>query len=182
MKKIIYVLIGAAIFGSCVGNANQTKTTSSCGCGSECSQSATTNYRIDSLLSRAETLVDKEVVVVGVVTHTCKYSGRRCFMMADDQKTSFRIEAKGDIGGFNRELIGSELAVTGVLRENRLTTEYLNDWEEKVKERQGKEDGSAESCAAETNNIAQMREWMKKHNKEYYSLYYMDGQSYKVVE
>ncbi len=178
MKKLIYLFIAAVALSACVGCSTSSKTSQQL----ESKSVAEKQYRLNELLEQAETLAGDTVVVVGTITHTCKYSGRRCFMIADDQKTSFRIEAKGDIGGFNREVIGSELAVKGILKESRLTNEYLNDWEEKVKERQGKEDGSAESCAAETNNIAQMREWMKKNNKDYYSMYFMDGLSYKVIE
>lgn len=189
MKKLLYAVSAALIMASCVGgNTTKNNANSACSseCGSSCESSTKTadvkSYKLEELLMAAEGLVDTEVVVVGTITHTCKHSGRRCFMVGDDQKTSFRIEAKGDIGGFNRELIGSELAVKGMLRENRLTNEYLDAWEEKVVEKQGKEDGSAESCGSETANINSMREWMKKNNKEYYSLYFMDGTSFEVVE
>lgn len=139
-------------------------------------------YKLDSLLSVADQLTDKTVTVRGFVTHTCKHSGKRCFIVGDDQKTSFRVEAKGDIGGFNRELIGSELAITGVVKERRLTKEYIDQYEEQVNEKKAKEDGSAETCQAELNNIQGMREWMKSNNKDYYSIYYMDGEKYDVIE
>lgn len=139
-------------------------------------------YKLDSLLTVADQLQDKTVTVRGFVTHTCKHSGKRCFIVGDDQKTSFRVEAKGDIGGFNRELIGSELAITGIVKERRMTKEYIDQYEEQVNEKKAKEDGSAETCQAELNNIQGMREWMKSNNKDYYSIYYMDGESYDVIE
>ncbi|MFI3262004.1 MAG: hypothetical protein R3Y26_03740 [Rikenellaceae bacterium] len=180
MKTLLYTIAAALFMVGCAGNANSSKENNT---ASEQTKATETKcYKLADLLLVAETMVDTEVTVQGTITHTCKHSGRRCFMVTDDQKTSFRIEAKGEIGGFNRELIGSELAVTGTLRENRLTHEYLNAWEEKVKESQGAEDGSAESCGAETNNINEMRKWMKENNKEYYSLYFMDGTSFTVVE
>ena len=139
-------------------------------------------YKLDGLLAEADQLIDQTVTVRGFVTHTCKHSGKRCFIVGDDQKTSFRVEAKGDIGGFNRELIGSELAITGILKERRLSKEYIDQYEEQVNEKKTQEDGSAESCEAEINNIKGMRDWMKANDKEYYSLYYMDGESYDVIE
>lgn len=165
---------------ACIGTGGNSSKGESA--SSETKAVAVESYELNDLLAVADSLVGKEVIVVGTVTHTCKHSGRRCFIVGDDQKTSFRVEAKGDIGGFNRELIGSELAVTGILQENRLTNEYLNEWEAQIAESGGVEDGSAESCDAETNNIKEMREWMKANNKEYYSLYYMDGTSFEVVE
>jgi hypothetical protein len=140
-------------------------------------------YELDSLLLVADNLVDKSVSVRGFVTHTCKHSGKRCFIVGKDGKTSFRVEATGEIGGFNRELVGSEIEVKGVVKERRLTAEFINQHEKEVNEQQAaEEDGSAESCAAELANIQQMRAWMKEHDKDYYSIYYMDGESYEVIE
>ena len=64
-------------------------------------------YKLDSLLKVADRMVDQTVTVRGFVTHTCKHSGKRCFIVGDDPNTSFRVEAGGEIGGFNRELTGS---------------------------------------------------------------------------
>ncbi len=180
MKRLLYTFCAALILVSCIGNGSKS-TNKEQGAETKATTQETI-YSLDELLHSAQELVETEVIVRGTVTHTCKHSGRRCFIVGDDQKTSFRVEATGDIGGFNRELIGSELAIKGMLRENRLTHEYLNAWEERVKEQEGKEDGSAESCHSETNNINEMRAWMAKNNKEYYSLYFMDGTSFEVVE
>lgn len=139
-------------------------------------------YKLDSLLKIAESMVDRTVTVRGFVTHTCKHSGKRCFIVGDDPNVSFRVEAGGEIGGFNRELTGSELAITGVVKERRLTKEYIDQYEEEVNEKKDKEDGSVETCQAELKNINEMREWMKAHEKNYYSIYYMDGISYEVIE
>ena len=96
--------------------------------------------------------------------------------------TSVRVEAKGNIGGFNRELIGSEVIIKGILREIRLTKEYIDQAEEELKEKQGKAEGNGETYDAEMNNIQSMREWMKANNKDYYSIYYIDGTEYEVAE
>ena len=45
-----------------------------------------------------------------------------------------------------------------------------------------KEDGSAETCQAELANISEMRDWMKKNNKDYYAIYYLDGEEFSIVE
>ena len=178
MKKFLFlaaILIG---FASCSNNASQ----QSAEAGDQKTGVASSAYELDSLLAHAGELIDQTVTVKGSVTHTCKHSGKRCFIVGSDGKTSFRVEAKGDIGGFNRELVGSELAITGVVKERRLTQEYIDNYEAEVNEKKTKEDGSAETCQAELNNIKGMRDWMKANNKDYYSIYYMDGQNYDVVE
>lgn len=139
-------------------------------------------YTLDSLLKNADQLLDQTVMVRGSVTHTCKHAGKRCFIVGDDPNVSMRIEATGEIGGFNRELVGSELAITGVLKERRLTKEFIDQHEKEVNEKALKEDGSAETCAAELSNIEGMRAWMKANNKDYYAIYYMNGENYEVIE
>jgi hypothetical protein len=138
-------------------------------------------YELDSLLAVAGDLVDKTVSVSGFVTHTCKHSGKRCFIVGKGGETSFRVEATGEIGGFNRELVGSEIRVKGVVKERRLTSEFLDQHEKEVNEQEAAGDGSAESCAVELASIREMREWMKARGRDYYSIYFMEGTSYEVV-
>ncbi|MDR0833991.1 MAG: hypothetical protein LBN93_07420 [Candidatus Symbiothrix sp.] len=138
-------------------------------------------YELDSLLTVADTQVDDTVKVIGYVTHTCKHSGKRCFIVGESQTGSMRVEAKGEIGGFNRELVGSKLEITGVLKERRLTKEYIDQLEKDTELKQ-KEDGAAESCAAELSNINAMRQWMKDHTKDFYAIYYMDGLNFTTLD
>ncbi|MDR3117989.1 MAG: hypothetical protein LBU44_00965 [Mediterranea sp.] len=179
MKKLLVLTFVWAALASC-GNkkaqpevATEVEIEATAGAGT---------YKLDELLADAEQLVNKTVTVKGFVTHTCKHSGKRCFIVGDDQKTTLRVEAKGEIGGFNRELIGSELAITGVVKERRISKEYLDQYEKEVNEQKAKEDGSAEQCEHELSNIKGIREWMKDHGKDHYSTYYMDGERYDIVE
>jgi len=137
---------------------------------------------IAQFLAEAKDNLEQPVALTGVITHTCKHSGKRCFLADPDGKETVRVEAGGKIVGFNRELVGSLVKVTGTLKERRLSNEYIDQWEETLKEKGVKEDGTAETCAAENNNISRMRDWMKKHGKDYYSIYFIDGNDYEVVE
>ena len=179
MKKLFLTVAAVFMLTSC-GNKSQQSTTEE-----TTTAQATTDvptYELEKLLADADKMLDQTVVVKGTVTHTCKHSGKRCFIVGEDGKTSFRVEAKGDIGGFNKELVGSELAIKGILKERRLTKEYIDQYEKDVNEKKAQEDGSAETCQAELNNITSMRDWMKDNNKDYYAIYYMDGESYEVIE
>lgn len=183
MKKL-YIIIAVLALGMSFASCGNSKKQSESASASELvSQKIDVEHAmyVEDILQNAEKEVGKEVTLRGFVTHTCKHSGRRCFVMGRDQKTSIRVEAKGNIGGFNRELIGSELIIKGVLKENKLTKEYIDQAEEELKEKQGKgEEG--ETCESELNNLNGMREWMKANNKDYYSIYYIEGTDYEVVE
>lgn len=175
MKKLIFITL-ISCFAIACGNKKTEETNKE----SDVVTSAVSDsvYSLDELLAVADQMVDKTVKVKGNVTHTCKHSGKRCFIIGEDGDVSMRVEAKGNIGGFNRELVGSDIEITGILKERRLTKEYIDQMEKETSLKASKEDGSAESCQAELSNIASMREWMKANDKDYYSIYYMDGQNY----
>ena len=180
MKKMMYLAVMVLALGlSACGNSSKKQ--------AETAQDSTTvsvasAMTVEDVLAKAEESVGKEITVKGLVSHTCKHSGRRCFIVGADGKTSIRVEAKGEIGGFNRELIGSDIVVKGILRENKLSKEYIDQMEKEVNDKKAQETGSAESCESEMNNIKAMREWMKANNKDAYSIYYVDGMSYEVAE
>lgn len=166
MKKLYFFIAALAVsvaFTSCGNSKKQSEETSTTELVAQKIDASKALY-VEEILKNAEQEVGKEITLKGFVTHTCKHSGRRCFVMGNDQKTSIRVEARGNIGGFNRELIGSELVIKGIL-----------------KEKQGKE-GNGETCDAELSNIENMRKWMKENNKDYYSIYFVEGTDYEVVE
>lgn len=183
MKKIILFAV-MGLLAAC-GN-NQKKPAENASGQIEATTAQQTDaptYKLDDLLKVAEKHVDQKIKVIGHVTHTCKHAGKRCFIVGDSQKASVRVEAKGSkIGGFNRELIGSQISITGILRENRLSREYLDQTEKDLNDKKIQLGGNAESCNAELANISSMKEWMKENGKDYYSLYYIDGEEYEVVE
>lgn len=175
MKKLLFIGIISCLMVSCgnkkTGNAAQTAE----------AETAVSVYKLDDLLKNANQLVGQTVKVRGHVTHTCKHSGKRCFIVGEDENVTLRVEAKGEIAGFNRELVGSELEITGVVQENRLTKEYIDQMEKETNEKKLQEDGTAETCETELANISRMREWMKEKGKDYYSIYYLDGQDYEIL-
>jgi len=137
-------------------------------------------FELDCLLDVVEQELDNTVTVVGFVTHTCKHSGKRCFIIGESQKATMMVEA-GEIGGFNADLTGSKIAVTGVIKEHRRTEEVISQMEKSVHQRM-EEGVSMETCTAELNNINDMRNWMKERGKDYYAVYYMDGISFDVLD
>ena len=179
MKKLSFLLAAFAFFTVSCNNAGQTQNNRDGKQAPE--ETAVVAFDADTLYAIAESFIDEPITVRGYVTHTCKHAGRRCFLTGEGQKHSIRVEAKGEIGGFNRELEGSQLQVNGILRERRLTQIEIADMEKSVNERLEQEDGSAETCEAELANINEMKDWMKAHGKDYYSIYYIDGLNYEEV-
>ena len=165
MKQIFLFVLALALFS----------------CNSPQSVSLDEAYELDDLLVVAEHNVDSTVTVMGYVTHTCKHSGMKCFIVGESQKVSFQVLADGEISGFSPELEGSKLAITGVLKEHHLSSESINAKESNALELQHQE-GMAEACAAELSNVEEMRAWMLEHDKDHYVMYYMEGLKYEVVD
>lgn len=183
MKKMIFVLVAIAGLGltSC-GNSNQKQSAEKVETAAEPTVDVKKAKCLEDLLATAETNVGKEVVLKGKIAHTCKHSGRRCFVVGNDSTLSIRVEAKGNIGGFNRELIGSTVAIKGLLREVKVTEKEINEMEESYKQKQAEAKAGEGHCDTELNNIQNMRDWMKTNNKDFYAIYYIDGMEFEVVE
>jgi len=139
-------------------------------------------FELDNLLAVADQQVGDTITVAGFVTHVCKHSGKKCFIVGESQKTTLRVEAGGEIETFPAELIGSKLSITGVLKEQRVSQEIIDGMENDVLAIQKEGKASEEACAAELNNISEWRQWMKDNNKDYYALYYMDGLKFEKLD
>ena len=140
-------------------------------------------YGLDDLLAVVEQEVENTVTVVGYVTHTCKHSGKKCFIVGESQAVSLQVnvDPEGEIEMFSADLHGSKLAITGILKEEHLSEAFIDERESNVLQLQ--EEGiSLEACAAELNNISEWRKWMADNNKDYYVIYYMDGLKYELLD
>ena len=154
----------------------------SCSGGTKQAESAAT-FELDNLLAIADQEVDQTVTVSGFVVHTCMHSGKKCFIVGESQTVSFRVDvdAEGEIDTFTPDLIGSKLAITGVLKEEQISQEDIDEMEKNVKILE--EGGLApEVCATELASINDMRQWMKDRGKDYYAMYYMEGLKYEVLD
>lgn len=144
-------------------------------------QSEKSFVTIDQLMVNAEKLVGKEVNFEGIVNHVCAHSGKRCILKNATGNLSIRVEATGKLEGFDKEMAGNDVKVSGILCEKRLDEASIDEFEAEVKAKADAEEGG-KHCSSEMANIKEMRDWMKENNKNYYAIYYVDGNSYEVVE
>ncbi|MGQ1945590.1 hypothetical protein ACT3CD_00640 [Geofilum sp. OHC36d9] len=185
MKQLFFLLTTAFLLTACGSSGSKSKNTTET-IPAETSEAVTVDtskaINVDRLMKIAADNVDQEIVIKGVVTHVCKHSGKRCFLKDESTDTSIRIEAKGDIGGFNSELNGTRMVVKGFIREKRLSEKYINQWEQKTINQKEQAEIDQNQCSAELSNIKEMRDWMTANNKDFYSVFYVDGTNYKIVE
>ena len=161
-KQLLFLFVVIAALSSCTANSSKTA------------------YTVDQLMDTITTQVDMEVKVRGTVNHVCKHSGMKCFIENENGDLSIQIMAGGIIKSFDNNLIGSDIEAVGVVREHRVEKDQIDETEKSALDQMHLEDAH-EQCQAMLTNVAQMREWMKKNNKDYYAIYYIDGIRYKLL-
>lgn len=168
MLKRILILAAIALMAFACNSKQQTKVDS---------------LNVAQLLEVIDQNIDQELTIIGTVNHVCSHSGRRCFLIDSTGEYSIRVEAAGQIESFSKEVMGTEIKVKGIVKEERMTAAEIDEYEAQVLEKHPEEaETDGETCSAEMSNINNMREWMKEHNKDYYAIYYFEGQSYEMVE
>ena len=178
MKQLLFLAVLSLALFSCTGNKKQAETSNV----EAVVQLPEGTYELDNLFPVADQQIDKTITVIGYVTHVCKHAGKKCFIVGESQTISIVVNAKGEIGGFNRELVGSKLAIKGILKEGRrVSQEDIVEAEKTAKQKKAAGEDS-ESCETELKNIEDMRAWMKANNKDYYAFYYMDGLEFEILE
>jgi hypothetical protein len=178
-KKIILLVAVVAMF-ACSSNNN-----SSCSSCSEHKQKSkstavkTDAKTIDQLFGNAEAVLGKKVTVSGMVSHVCKHSGKKCFLENAKGDLSFRVEA-GKVKGFNRELSGTDITVTGIVKGQKISKDQILAYEKKIEAQEKAEAEGGEHCSTENNAITKMKKWMKENKKDYYLNLFMVAESYTM--
>ena len=173
----------------------------SCGGGKkqQAAEEAVVAMSIDDVMAKASGLVEQEVTIEGVCTHTCSHGAKKMFLVGSDDTKTLRIEA-GELGAFDTKVVNNVVTVKGIIKEERIDEAYLVDWETRLKnqpeEKHGNEEGEGGSdteknARGETANTAEGRiaDFRAKiaaekeaTGKEYLSFYHVVATSYEINE
>ncbi len=151
---------------------------------------------IDALLEKAPELVDQEVTIQGVCTHTCAHGATKIFLMGSDDTKTIRVNAC-ELGAFDTNCVNNIVEVKGILKEERIDEAYLVAWEEREKSGEEKHHGESgeQGCdtekksRGETANTfagrmadfrAKIAAEQAKTGKAYLSFYHIDAISYEI--
>ena len=173
----------------------------SCGGGKkqQAAEEAVVAMSIDDVMAKASGLVEQEVTIEGVCTHTCSHGAKNMFLVGSDDTKTLRIEA-GELGAFDTKVVNNVVTVKGIIKEERIDEAYLVDWETRLKnqteEKHGNEEGEGgcdteKNARGETANTAEGRiaDFRAKiaaekeaTGKEYLSFYHGVATSYEINE
>lgn len=180
MKTKLLFVLALALFFSCSSRNNQKK---------DAKSEELAALTVEEVQAQGNDLVGKEVVIKGTVTHVCKESGARCFVMGANEDNSIRIEA-GKIGSFSQEQMGSDIKVRGILREVKLDSQDLAAMEKSAAEggSANKEhalghdgqsmhavDGGKHDSLTKAKKLAEMSQKLSESKEAYLPVYYLEG-------
>ena len=171
----------------------------SCGGGKkqQAAEEAVVAMSIDDVMAKASGLVEQEVTIEGVCTHTCSHGAKKMFLVGSDDTKTLRIEA-GELGAFDTKVVNNVVTVKGIIKEERIDEAYLVDWENRLKANTQEHHGNGEGgCDTEKNargetanteegRIADFRAKIAAEKaatgKEYLSFYHVVAESYEINE
>lgn len=132
MKRLLgFLLVFVAVV---VGGASST----SCGGKARVDGADTLRVTVAQVMQNPDLYVNKEVAVLGRCVHLCAHGGRKAFLASRaDSTVMIRCDATGRMDGvFNPKLLGKEMTVVGILREERIDENTLHRMAEDYAARQ----------------------------------------------
>jgi len=173
IKKFLTIAAIAGLIISCVGeqqtDENQTDTTVE-------TEQTTPEIAIGEFDTKAGEYVDQEIIISGIVDHVCKHGGKKLFIVSDEGNVHVESETR-----FNDSLAGSEIIVTGIVREERIDEAYCLKMEEDNIKSHSEGETNDELFERKKEHIAFYRDSMKIAGIDHISNYSLDYVSHKEV-
>ena len=189
IKKVLGILAITGLLISC-GNKTQKNETAQ--------EKDVVKVTVEQLMTDMQSFIEKEIVIVGTVNHVCAHGGKRMFVMGEDPDVVIKITPNDEIGIFEKELEGSHVVVTGVVKELRIDEAYVANMEKELAEGTdneaihnhsddehdaGEEHADEEAEAKEKNaQIEAMRTKITDSENGYYSQYWIEASKFEVKE
>ncbi len=151
----------------------------------------TTLMTVLTFEKQADSLVDKPVYIEGTVLHTCKHGGKRMFLVDGTDSIRVEVTAGPTIAKFDESLIGSRVRVLGILKEERIDTKYLNEWEAEVKKpaenhqvgiHSGAKGHEDQGIQEKLDQIKALRDELKTSGKDHLSFFSVEGISFTILK
>ena len=182
-RKIFYIFILFVLFVSACSTGNQDK--------AKKTTVDTVKVTVLTFLKQADTLIEKPVIIEGTVLHICKHGGERLFLVDGNDSVRVEVTTGPKLSKFEETLIGSRIRITGILKEERIDTKYLNEWENEIKKPQenhkvgvhtgakGHEDQDAND---KLDQINELRADLKKSGKDHLSNFSIEASKFVEIK
>ena len=192
ITKVLGILTVATLLVSCGTQQKKDK---------EGTKKEKTAITVDNLLAEITNYIDKDIVVVGTVNHVCSHGGKRMFIMGENPDEAIKIIPSEEIGVFEKELEGSYVIITGIVKELRIDEAYVANLEKELSEgtdneaihdhsggedeepaRPAGEDAEVEVDSSKIKQIEHMKTQIAESENDYYSQYWIEASKFEVKE
>lgn len=126
--------------------------------------------------TKAGDYVNKEVEVKGIVDHVCKHGGKKLLLVTDNGDVHVTSDTR-----FEEALMGSEIALKGVVKEERIDEAYCLKMEEDNIKSHSEGQTNDEQFKAKKEHIQAYRDQMEANNTDHISLYSLEYVSHKEL-
>lgn len=177
MEQVLFLLLGLTLIIGCGNKAEKTAEDA-------------IQLTVSQVVENAEQYVEKSVKIEGTVMHVCRHGGKRLFLAGENPDVRFKVVAGEAIPVFDVALEGSDLVVTGVMKEDRIDAAYLDQQEADLlsaapneAEHEALEQGHADSVTHVDQNaerlaqIKDLRKQLEESGKDYLAYYSIEVQS-----
>lgn len=127
--------------------------------------------------AKAASYVDKEITTKGIVDHVCRHGGKRLFLVSDEADLHIDGEER-----FDEDLNGSEIEVTGIVREFRVDEAYCLQMEEENLNAHNSGELDDEQFQHKAEQLAFYRDSMNVAGVDHLSFYSMDYVSHSEIK
>ena len=147
----------------------------------------TTRLAVLTFEKKADSCINKPVIIEGTVLHLCKHGGKRMFLVDGSDSIRVEITAGEKIARFDDALVGSRVRVSGLLREERIDAKYLNEWEAEVKKpaenhnagvHTGAKGHEDQGVTEKLDQINSLRDDLKKSGKDHLSFFSIEADKF----
>jgi len=151
------------------------------------SKNDTTLLTVLTFTTLADSCIDQPVIIEGTVFHLCKHGGKRMFLVDGTDSIRVEVTTGTKIAKFDEALTGSRVRVYGFMREERIDTKYLNEWEAEVKQPAENHDAGLHTGAKghedqgvqeKLDQINALREELKNSGKDHLSFFSIEADSF----
>ena len=174
MKKFAFIFVLILVLSACKKDAQKTEITNK-----ETTEvvAETPLLAVAEFDSKAGEYVAREVKVKGIVDHVCKHGGKKLLLVTDDGKVHVTSDTR-----FKEALIGSEIALNGVVAEERIDEAYLLEMEEDNIKSHSEGQSNDDQFETKKKHIQEYRDQIKANNTDHISNYSLEYVSHVEVQ
>ena len=175
MKKIAIAICLVATIISCKTEKKETEKGSIP--AEKITEAVLTKITINNFNTNAGAFVDQEITLTGIVDHVCKHGGKKLLLVSDDVKVHVTSQER-----FEDDLIGSEISLSGVVKEEIIDEAYCLKMENDNIKNHAEGKYNNDDFKKKTEHIQQYRDEMKQLNVDHLSNYSLEYVSHNETK